>query len=184
MTTKTALTPGEYRLTIAKSYTDPEDGRVIPVDARPHGYARKVRPESLPRVLRIFSRATGNDSFPSGPAEYLCIEMSETISTAALLKGLQLSDPKTNTRFAVKLSKEGRAQMRTACLAVEKSAFSPSRPLKLTIGTDVGADQGTRLDGKYTGVPGSGPFSAELTPDSYPTREQSWKAPSKLFAAP
>ena len=39
--------------------------------------------------------------------------------------------------------------------------------LAITVGTDIGAPTGVKLDGTYSGVAGSAPLSVELVPADY-----------------
>jgi len=114
---------------------------------------------SLPQVRGISTRA--KQATPS-EMDYIGIDFSEPVDRAKAIAAISIRSAKTNV--ALKLKPAASTGVHTGILFYAPAGTRMADALNITVGIDVGAPTGVKLDGKYTGKPGSGSFKVQIVP--------------------
>jgi len=120
---------------------------------------------SLPRVVAVSfqeSATSAND------VDLLVLTFSERLDVTKVGAALTLKTTGASAKFLATTVTTPTSMSPTWQIGFQLPAgVSISTKLSITLGTDVGSPTGVALDGKYTGVAGSGPFALELVPQDY-----------------
>jgi len=118
---------------------------------------------SLPRVTWISVNGTTPCTPKTTSCDGISIQMSEPVDASKWTLTVETQQNSTFKATGATLKDAGNigGSFKLA------SPIDTSMPLRITLGMDVGATSGVKLDGKYTGQASSGPFSATFVPKDH-----------------
>ncbi len=109
--------------------------------------------------------------------EEVIVTFSEAVTTAKAYAAISVTD--AAAKSAHKTTHASPTAENSAVTLTMPAGVKRSDKVRITVGTDVGAVSGVKLDGEYTlTTAGSGPFSIELVPANL--SNQSWKPVANL----